>query len=608
MPVTHHLHPTSRGGAFVAKYSAGGGLVYASDFGGGGALGIAVDGAGRAHVTGGVGAREDFPVTAGAAQVTPGDPCTPGSGVCGDAFVAKLDAAGETLLYSTYVGGNGEDLALGIALDGAGNAYVTGHTTSTDFPTSPGALQPALGGGTCSFGRPCGDAFLTKLDTTGSARLYSTHLGGSAVDFGAGVALDGSGLVYLVGSTSSTDFPTASPIQAALASRSCETAECFDLFVAKLDVERSRLVYATYLGGTGVEQAGGIAVDGAGAAYVTGMTESRDFPTAAAMQPSNAGQFPLWMEGFVAKIADTAPGSVPPSFDDDDRADVAIFRPTTGEWFISRSTDGGLTTAAFGAPGDVPVPGKYDKDAKPDLALFRPATGQWFIWQSSDGFSFAITFGEQGDRAVPADYDGDGRVDLAVYRPATAQWFVFGSTAVFTGAVTFGAPGLDVPVPADFDGDGKADLAVYRLTTGEWFIFSSATGFGGPVAFGAPALGDVPVPADFDGDGKADLAVYRLTTGNGSSSARRRDLGGRSRSEPPRWAICRSPRTTTGTGRATWRSIGARRGNGSSWARRWDSPGRSRWLASFRRRAGAPAHRVPVEAPGASDRAGLSSG
>lgn len=203
--------------------------------------------------------------------------------------MTKLSPAGSTLVYSTYLGGSGDDGGSGIAVDAGGNAYVTGVTGSTDFPTANPA-QPALAG---SGGTA--DAFVTKLNATGSGLVYSTYLGGSQSEIGFGIAVDASGNAYVTGFTTSIDFPTVNPVQPALSGE-------HDAFVAKLSPAGSTLVYSTYLGGGGEEEEGfGIAVDAAGSAYIVGRSESPNFPTTpGAAQSASGGAF----DAFVAKIAD----------------------------------------------------------------------------------------------------------------------------------------------------------------------------------------------------------------------------------------------------------------------------------------------------------------
>ena len=167
-----------------------------------------------------------------------------------DAFVAKLNADGSALVYSTYLGGSDLDIGQGIAVDAEGNAYVSGATISRNFPTV-NALQPEHAGGT-------GDAFLTKLNADGSALVFSTYLGGTGSEGAHGIAVDPEGNVYLIGSTNSTDFPTANPLQPNYGGGDS------DAFVAKLDASGSTLVYSTYLGGRGTENGWAIAVDAEG--------------------------------------------------------------------------------------------------------------------------------------------------------------------------------------------------------------------------------------------------------------------------------------------------------------------------------------------------------
>src|SRR5262249_43224668 len=156
------------------------------------------------------------------------------------------------LSYSTYLGGKGYDRGTAIAVDGSGNAYVTGFTGSTNFPTK-GPIQSSSAGQS--------DVFVTKLNSTGTALVYSTYLGGSNNDLGYAIAVDSSGNAYVTGSTASANFPTRSPLQAGLTGSK-------DAFLLKLNPAGTALVYSTYLGGSGLDEAYSIAVGGSGNVYV----------------------------------------------------------------------------------------------------------------------------------------------------------------------------------------------------------------------------------------------------------------------------------------------------------------------------------------------------
>jgi Beta-propeller repeat len=247
--------------AFVAKLSSDGGqLLYSTYLGGSNtdhAGAVAVDSSGTVYVTGSTWS-SNFPV-ANAFQTSIGGQC--------NAFIARLSSDGNTLMFSTYLGGNGASVEYpetgqGIALDASGDAYVVGVTSSTNFPVS-NAIQTQLNGFT--------DAFVAKVSAAGGL-LFSTYMGGSGVDVANAVAVDASGAAYVVGYTFSTDFPaTAGAVQTVLG------GGC-DAFLFKLSPTGDTLLYATYLGGSAADTASGIAIDPSGNVYLSGWTFSSNFP------------------------------------------------------------------------------------------------------------------------------------------------------------------------------------------------------------------------------------------------------------------------------------------------------------------------------------------
>jgi RHS repeat-associated protein len=312
-PTTAGAYQTTYGGgstdAFITEFDPSGStLVYSTFLGGSGTdsgAGIALDYAGNAYVTGST-ASTNFATTTGAFQTSLGG----GSGQ--DAFVTKLNAGGSTLGYSTYLGGSGTEQGMAIALGYDGSAYVTGSTTSTDFPTA-NAYQSSLSGGSGQ------DAFVTKLTPSGNALTYSTYLGGSGTETGRGIAVDSSGKAVVVGDTSSTNFPTLNATQGTFGGGSN------DAFVTQFTAAGNALTFSTYLGGSGSDQANAVALDIVGNAYVGGSTTSTNFPTANAEQGSNGGG----TDGFVTKFGIPTPPPV-----------ITGISPDTG----SSSTDN-ITTA-----------------------------------------------------------------------------------------------------------------------------------------------------------------------------------------------------------------------------------------------------------------------
>jgi hypothetical protein len=281
--VQNALQAENAGGydAFVAELSADGAfLIYSTYRGGSGddiGTGIAVDSSGNAYISGYT-ASPDFPVTPGALQTNYG-------GGDHDGFVVKFNSGGAKLGYSTFLGGSADDYAYGVAVDSAGDAYVTGATNSANFPTL-NAFQPNYAGGLCAVAPntfPCYDAFVAKLNPAGSALIYATYLGGTGSDYGYAIALDGSSNAYVTGYTISTNFPTTAGAYQRVFGGS------YDAFVAKLNGAGSALVYSTYLGGPGTEIGYDIAVDSLGRALVTGYNYGGQFPTVSPTQAQNAG-------------------------------------------------------------------------------------------------------------------------------------------------------------------------------------------------------------------------------------------------------------------------------------------------------------------------------
>lgn len=288
-------------------------LIYSTYLGGASSGGersraLTVDSVGQAYVLGTT-SSPDFPTTPGAFD-TDFDEFS-------DAFISKFSAHGARLIYSTYLGGGDKNVSFGndsggdITVDSEGNAYVTGSTDAIDFPTTPGALDRSCGtDGLCNpfddqgFAIPTPDAFISKLNPTGTTLLYSTYLGGSGSDGGGSIRVDDIGNAYIAGFTSSSDFPLRMPVQASL------NGSFADIFISKLNTTGSTLLYSTYLGGTQRDSLTGLALDAAGSAYVVGTTNSADFPvTTGAFQTAFAGgndRFDSLFHGdaFIAKISE----------------------------------------------------------------------------------------------------------------------------------------------------------------------------------------------------------------------------------------------------------------------------------------------------------------
>jgi cysteine-rich repeat protein len=419
------------------------------DFG----LGIAVDASGSAYVTGWT-ASVDFPTA---------DPLQGSPGGGGDVFITRLSATG-TLVYSTYLGGNSPDQGSGIAVDGSGSAYVTGETSSTDFPTAnPG--QCAIAGGN--------DAFVAKLSPAGDSLVYATCLGGSGPDSGQGIAVDATGSAYVAGFTLSTNFPTLNALQASLAG-----AE--DAFVAKLSPQGS-LAYSTYLGGSLADAGHGIAVDGSGSAYVVGETDATDFPTVNALQGSSAGGY----DGFVAKLSPAG--------------DALAYSTYLG----GSLKDGGQGIAVDGS-GSAYVTGST---FSPDFPVLNAVQGSF----AGDADAFVAKLSPEGGSLVYSTYLGGGSFDtgLGIAVDSSGSAYVAGTT----GSVDF--PIVNAVQNANA---GRLDAFLTRISAdGGALVYSTYFGDPDPSILTDEAACGVAV----DGQGSAHVVgVSQLATGPDLASAR----------------------------------------------------------------------------------------
>jgi hypothetical protein len=307
-PTANPYQSAMQGGtydAFVTKLSSSGtNLIYSTYLGGTGddlGHGIMIDGSGNAYITGST-SSSNFPIL---------NPYQATNQGYTNAFVTRLSGSGNNLVYSTYLGGEGYDEGLAIAVDGSGSTYVTGRTDSPNFPT----MNPyqAINHGTH-------DVFVTKLSSSGSSLVYSTYLGGGGDEWGLSIVIDGSRCTYVVGTTSSNDFPVSSPYQAM--NHGGEYG--LDAFVTKLSISGNDLIYSTYLGGEGDDYGNCIAVNGSGNVFVAGFTASPDFPTQSPYQLTLHG----WGDAYIVEFSNSGNGLIYGSYfgggEADDGLDIAL--------------------------------------------------------------------------------------------------------------------------------------------------------------------------------------------------------------------------------------------------------------------------------------------
>ena len=473
-------------------------LIYASYHGGNSldyAYAVAVDQARNTYITGSTGSA-NFPIGSALQGSLHGSV---------DVFVTKINATGTARIYSTYLGGGGVDTGAGIAVDRQGNAYITGNAGSFDFPMK-GAVQGTWGGS--------GDAFLTKLNASGSALVYSTYLGGNATDYGTAVALDPAGNAYIVGVTFSTNFPTANPFQSSKGAQQ-------DAFVAKINPAGSAWVYATYLGGNGVDEGYAIAADSSGNAYVTGYTASTNFPLQSAIRNSNAAT----VDGFVTKINPAGSALVYSTYLGGSATDygTAIAVDSTGSAYvggITQSTDFPVASAAQTKLGGVDD-GFVAKFAANGASL----TYSTYLGGGSSDDLYALAIDQAGNAWVTGRTNSS---DFPLNNALQATRFAFdmfvteisaaGSARLFS---TFlGGSGSESGRGIAVDSVGNVHIAGEGTSTDFPVVnaFQTANG-GGAVTQDAfvlllgNSLPLAPVTTDFNGDNKQDTVLYSPIAG-----------------------------------------------------------------------------------------------
>jgi hypothetical protein len=453
---------TGGGTVFVTKLNpAGNALVYSTFLGGSTTDegdSIAIDSAGNAYVTG-IAASSDFPVTNGALQLQNGAPAT---STTGNAFVTKLDSTGSHLIYSTYLGGKGNirDYGSGIAVDSAGDAYVTGQASSSDFPVTTGAFQTAnnaaASGGT--------NAFVAKINPTGTALIYSTYLGGNVGDSANGIALDSSNNAYVVGTANSSDFPiTTGAFQAA---NNAATGGGANAFITKINPAGAALLYSTYLGGSGGENGNGITVDLAGDACVIGTTYSSDFPvTNGAFQSVNK-QPSGGSTSFISKF---------------NPAGAALLYSTYlgGSGLVGDAGDFGLSIAVDGS-GNAYV---FGYTGSSDFPVTKGAFDTTFVGSASGGlgsmfFVAKLAIGSTTTPTIPTTTTVTSSANPQIQGTAvtfTSTVTENSGTVTPTGSVAFSVDGTAASTVA-LNSSGGASYTTSTLTVGPHTILASYGG------------------------------------------------------------------------------------------------------------------------------------
>jgi uncharacterized repeat protein (TIGR01451 family) len=466
--------------AFVVKLNPSGTeLLYATFLGGSGwdrAYSIAIDTVGNAYVVGETGS-SDFPMstTVGGAPAPGYDKTHRG---LYDAFVVKLNPSGTELLYATFLGGSSWDRADSIVIDATGHAYIVGSTQSTDFP-----MNTTVGGapaqGYDQTYRGSYDAFVVKLNPSGTELLYATFLGGSSLDFAYSIAIDATGHAHVVGYTGSSDFPIATTVGGAPAPGYDQTHRgLYDAFVVKLNPSGTELLYATFLGGSTYDFAYSIAIDATGYAYIVGSTQSTDFPISTTVGGAPAPGYDQTFRGisdtFVVKLNPSGTELLYATFlggsDWDFAYSIAI--DNAGHAYIAGSTlSSNFPMAA--TVGGAPIPG-YDQTYRGSWDAFvvkLNPSGTELLYATFLGGSFwDVTYSMTIDTAGNAYVVGQtGSSDFPIAAtvggaPAPGYDQTFrGDYDAFAFKLDLPKPLLELNVSADASSYGKGDLPVLTV-------------------------------------------------------------------------------------------------------------------------------------------------
>lgn len=549
--------------AFVTKIGPAGNQILSTYLGGSNqdsGRDIAVDTLGNAYVTGTTNSF-NFPTL---------NPVQAIKNPSNDVFVSKFTPQGTSLMYSTFLGGNQEDIPSGIAIDAAGHAYVSGMTSSSNWPLA-NAIQSTFHG---AF-----DGFIAAINSTGNTLIYSTYLGGTESDQGMHVRVDDNGNAVIVGTTVSADFPLANPIQS--------TFSNWDSVVARLG-PLGDLLFSSYLGGSSTEEGTSVGVDKAGNLYAAGKTWSTDFPTQNAFQTVNRGYGDAFLSryrplspcasfGFASPsslLLGTSPTSIEPAdLNSDGRLDLVVTLSSRQNALLYSDGNGGFTRTDL--PNDAlsfdAATADFNGDGKSDLAIANYELNSVTVYfgNGAGGFGNEVSLSTgTNPRAIQVgDFNRDGKPDLAVANRGDftvgilladgAGSFIQGNTisvgtlpqslalidlnrdgiadlavANFLGTVTLlqgdgnggfsSLPSVTVSdnttslAAGDFNSDGLVDLAATLYQTGRIAVFSGNGngGFGPAAVFNTGSAPAHLIISEFNGDGRLDIATANANSSN----------------------------------------------------------------------------------------------